>query len=569
MSIYINSEVTPIGKLISSDTPIRVPAFQRSYSWTDEEVKQLWIDITEAIDSKDAEYFLGPMVVKKGDKFLEIIDGQQRITTIFIILSVIRRMLRENGDPKRADLISYKYFGEDDFETLALEPRFQMNEENDIMFQKYVVADTTESKIKSEMKNKLKKDTNYLLLQAISVIWESLIERQKSVSLKDFDQGTLFELQAYLNSKIHVLLLKVEDEADAFVIFETLNDRGKSLNTIDLLKNHVFGHAGTKYINQAKNLWAAIRENLAEIDPSEKFLYQYWASIHGRTPKAKLFRLMRKEINDAKSAIDFIKNINDTSRVYAALNSSGHPFWDNYDQRTRDNLDTLKMLDTQQAIPIMLAAAKVFTPEEFRKLTDILIVMTVRYNLIGELRTGVLANYYSEVPAKITNGEILKAAKVFREFRTIYPKDQDFKDAFLKKSLKDTRKARYILAEIEKHINGGVSAVVNDPKNVNLEHILPKNPSQDWNDTIKTIDKDDLPDYTVKIGNLALVSTASNKNAGSKGFESKKETIFNKEKIITFTKMIGDYSNWTKSTIEDRQSKLADQAVKVWKIEID
>ncbi len=98
MSKYIDSDMVPIGKLLSGDTAICVPEFQRSFAWTDEEVQQLWFDITEAMDTNQPEYFLGPMVVKKDENCYEIIDGQQRITSVYIILSVIRRFFRNQGD---------------------------------------------------------------------------------------------------------------------------------------------------------------------------------------------------------------------------------------------------------------------------------------------------------------------------------------------------------------------------------------------------------------------------------------------------------------------------------------
>ncbi len=136
MSTYIDSDTIPIGQFLSNVIALKVPMFQRSYAWTDEEVKQLWIDITEAMDSDETEYFLGPMVLKQSSTHLEIIDGQQRVATVYIILSVIRRILRANHDNDRADWFNNEYFGKRDIITLELQPKFQMNEVNDPIFQK-------------------------------------------------------------------------------------------------------------------------------------------------------------------------------------------------------------------------------------------------------------------------------------------------------------------------------------------------------------------------------------------------------------------------------------------------
>jgi len=167
---------------------------------------------------------------------------------------------------------------------------------------------------------------------------------------------------------MHVLFLTVTDVADAYAIFETLNDRGRGLTTMDLLKNHVFEKAGGQ-LDNAKAQWTVIRENLADIDPSERFLYHYWSSLHGRTSKSQLFRLMRKGITNPRTALAFVRDLSRGSKLYAAFNIPDHAYWEDYDQSTRSNLETLKLLDAQQALPILLAAAEKFTEREFSKLT--------------------------------------------------------------------------------------------------------------------------------------------------------------------------------------------------------
>jgi hypothetical protein len=508
------------------------------------------------------------MVLKKDSDYLEIIDGQQRIATVYIVLSVIRRVLRENGDNDRADWFNHKYFGKQDVVTLQREPKFHMNEVNDPLFQKFVGADSGVTRVRSEMKGFLKKDPNYLLLQAIMIMWELVQSRQMKMSGQEFDLETLLSIEKYLREHVFVLLLTVTDEADAYIIFETLNDRGRGLTTMDLLKNHVFGKSGG-YLDQVKAFWTTIRDNLTDIDPRERFLYHYWTSHQGRTSKSMLFRLMRGNVKTPESAVDFAENLCEASKLYLALSIPGHPYWNSYDHRTRENLETLNLLDAQQAFPIMLAAAEEFSGNEFGKLTDILVAMAVRYNLIGELRTGVAANYYVEIPPKIRSGQITKSAQVFRALKPIYPSDRNFEEAFATKVLKDTRKARYLLSKIEEHEHKETQQVAGDTRKVNLEHILPKNPSStDWKDTIASIGRDELDDYTYRLGNLALVSSAVNRRVGAQGFERKKEILFEKEEHITFTKMVAGYPSWLRADIEDRQRKLAKRAVRVWHIDI-
>ena len=103
--------------------------------------------------------------------------------------------------------------------------------------------------------------------------------------------------------------------------------------------------------------------------------------------------------------------------------------------------------------------------------------------------------------------------------RPIYPAEKDFERAFAVKVLRDSRRARYLLSALEQQATGGRQQVVADPNKVNLEHVLPKNPSQHWKDTIESIGRDGLAEYTYRLGNLALVSTVVNKQSESRSFE--------------------------------------------------
>jgi len=111
--------------------------------------------------------------------------------------------------------------------------------------------------------------------------------------------------------------------------------------------------------------------------------------------------------------------------------------------------------------------------------------------------------------------------------------------------------------------------VASDPRRVNLDHILPKNPSAEWNDTMESIKsvEEDVVDYTYRIGNTVLVSAPMHKGLGARSFQEKKEKLFLKEENIKYTRMVADYSKWMREDIEDRQQKLANVAKLIWQID--
>jgi uncharacterized protein with ParB-like and HNH nuclease domain len=562
MANFIETDMLPISKYLATSKIIRVPEFQRSYAWTEEEVSQLWDDVVEAIQNQKSEYFIGPIVVKISDNHLELIDGQQRLTTALIIISIIRRIFRFKGDDPRADWFRNKFFGEQDVITLRTSEKFFMNEENNEAFRQFVIADSTKDAIKEKQKKLLKKNSNYLLLQSINMLWD-LIEKYCNNN-----SDKLLEIHNYLSEKVKILVLSVQDEADAYVIFETLNDRGRSLDTLDLLKNHLFSKS-KNHLPEIKSKWSEVKENLLNIDPKNSFLSHFWSSFHGRSSKTGLFRTIRDQIDTASQAVDFANKIANASRIYAALQNPSSSYWDEYNEETRNNLLTLRLLDSQQSLPILMAAAENFDFNEFQKLTKTLVVMAVRYNLIGEERTGVSSNYYSDIPKKIRSGEYSKSAHIFRHLKPIYPNDTDFKSSFLNKTISDTKRARYLLIEMENMLSGNEKVVNSDPEKVNLEHIMPKQSNQYWNQEETNIENDLRPFYVNKLGNMALVSKDRNKRVGSKSFEEKKQQLFSLQTEFFLTKSISAYDKWNKKSIDHRQELLAEHAVKTWRIDIE
>jgi hypothetical protein len=563
MANFIETDMLPVGKYLANAKAIRVPEYQRSYAWTDDEVSQLWQDLIDSLTNQRQEYFIGPIVVKRtGAGEVELIDGQQRLSTILIIISVIRALFRANGDAQRADLLSNKFFGERDILTLQTNEKFIMNEENGAAFRDVVSREVGLHVIKKEQVKYNKKHSNHLLIQAYLTVFELLNKYTDG----QFRPEQVLAVFTYLTDSIKVLILSVDDEADAYTIFETLNDRGRSLDTLDLLKNHLFAKAKL-HLPEVKQKWAAVKENLLEADPKNRFLHHLWTSINGRTSTTGLFRAIRDDLTTAKQAVDFSNMIAEGSRVYAALQNSSSSYWDEHSAETRKNIGILRLLDAQQALPILLAAESQFDKEEFRKLTRLLVVMAVRYNFIGEERTGVAANYYSEIPRPIRQGVTKKAAHVFRSLKPIYPGDDSFKDAFKAKSISDTKRARYLLAEMENTISSAEKIVNSDPEEVNLEHIMPKAINQHWQPEDTRVTQDEHRYFVNRIGNLALVPKEKNKKVGSKSFADKKKELFSRCEAFETTASICRFETWDRSAIEQRQAELAEHAVKTWRYE--
>ena len=273
----IDSDLQSVGELLKSSFRYKVPPHQRNFAWTLEEARQLWDDIIDAIQEDLPEYFLGTIVVQedRDEKTRGLIDGQQRLAALSMIFAAIRTKYAQLKDDRAIDVYS-EFLGVKDRRTRITDPRLTLNEVNETTFQRLVVEDASDDDIASACKDRTASPSNVLLAKAAQFIRDSVHEKAEStVSHVPF----LLELEDFVRDRIVVILVRVGDEADAYLIFETLNDRGLELSISDLLKNYIFGRSG-KHLETVRNQWREMVTILGTQNQTQ-FLRHYWLSKYG------------------------------------------------------------------------------------------------------------------------------------------------------------------------------------------------------------------------------------------------------------------------------------------------
>lgn len=565
----IETTITPIGAFIKNMTSLEVPHYQRDYAWTDEQVDQFLQDLDESIQEERSSYFLGPMVMKETpNNSYEIIDGQQRLTTVFLILSALRRIFTEQGDSQRADCLK-EFFGVQDIRTMRINSKFNMNENNKLDFDSYIVdTDSSLDELQDKLNSLIAKDTKKLLLGAYLQIYDSM--KKLLIKGENFSSEKAFDYIEYIQTKLKVLIITVNDELNAYLIFETLNDRGLGLKPMELLRNYVFSKSGSK-LDSIKAYWRDVRSYLNDIDPKEMFLQHFWYATQGKISKHKLFDSYRQSVKNSLQAYDFSKELKEIAEIYNAIYKPDSLYWNRFSSDKTaicTNLKVIHAMEAHHAIPILIAATKELSGAELKKLTNTIISMAFRYNVICEKRATPLTDIYHNFPKEVYSGKIKKAAKFVKKLEKIYPTDEEFKASFAIKSVTTTKKARIILSVIENSLHDTVSVNI-DPEQVNVEHIFPKNPSSDnWGTLINELGEE-KNEYIWRLGNLALTKSADNKKAGTKKFTEKKSLIFSKENDLKTTLMLNEYNEWTKKCIDEHQLKLGEFACAATKIEFN
>jgi uncharacterized protein with ParB-like and HNH nuclease domain len=289
-----------ISDLFSVKKKYVVPRFQRAYSWSKEQVKELWEDIVSNIRINDGEensheeYFIGALVLVGDDKSntLQIVDGQQRLTTITILLSVLCERFKEINKINLADAISKNYIeGRDDdgnayfkLDNETPKPFFQTriqhidkdnsspntDEEKTLFasFQDFLNFTTKENLASQFNLNKDIDDVQYeILLRAIR------------------DQVVKY---------LKVIFITVVEEEEAYTIFETLNARGMSLSCVDLIKNKLFKELNNTHPDdEAKTTWKNIRSVISSRDSVgslETFIRHWWISKYSYVAEDKIYK---------------------------------------------------------------------------------------------------------------------------------------------------------------------------------------------------------------------------------------------------------------------------------------
>lgn len=221
-----------------------VPSHQRDYSWTVDEVQQLFDDVADAIDKKGDSHFLGLLVfLTEGDHFT-ILDGQQRLATTIIIFAAIRDWLRQYPDQHdEARKIQDAYIGSSELGEKEPTPRLVLNQANNQNFVDFVVKGAAVEDVVAALKKLKRHDSNRELLEAIIYSHDRIKAIASKIGEPAKSAAYFFDTIKFFRDRVRTVRLTVVDENSAYTLFETLNDRGVDLSPLDLVKNFLFKKA--------------------------------------------------------------------------------------------------------------------------------------------------------------------------------------------------------------------------------------------------------------------------------------------------------------------------------------
>lgn len=537
---------TKLQQIIEGTKQYVVPLFQRPYSWKKSEWQALWNDLVELCKADNPRpHFMGSIVtmptisVPEGVSKYLLIDGQQRLTTVFILLSALRNTAKQSEEELAAEI------------------------DNTILVNPY------------------KKDLDYYKLQPTQVdrvAFHQIIDSEPRVNESD-----ILECYRFFEKKIHQSRLSLElqrikkvicsnlslvsvvlsADDDPYLVFESLNAKGRPLTQADLIRNYFFMriHADSQESVYAQ-YWQPMQDLLK--DSLTEFIRHYLTKTGVEVKQNEIYFEIKDRIS-TNDALSYLKDLCVFSEYYSRLlNPEREP-----KEIVRKYLHRLNRLEVATVYPFLLNCYDDWmkdriAEQEFVSVLQVLENFLLRRFVCNIQTRGlnrIFALLYSQVSkdTDLASDSFVERLKLTLQNRD-YPKDAEFRSRLVDVKLyggNRSEKCKLILESIEESFEHKEQVFFDK---LSIEHVMPQTLNEDW--------KDDLgEDWAIThellrhtIGNLTL--TAYNPELSNDTFEKKKEQLKNSH--LELNKYFQSRTSWCREDIEERSEHLADIALQVW-----
>ncbi|SDT16216.1 DUF262 domain-containing protein [Microterricola viridarii] len=541
-----------------------IPRFQRPYSWDASNLDDFWRDV---VYDNEIGYFIGPMVAWRdpSSPVRRLVDGQQRLTTISIMFAVLRDHFAALGETNLAKGV-HRYLEKADRNN---EQQFTLQTEVDSPFlAQAIFRDPPETTVLPAT------EEEHALSKALDAIRRRV---EEEASKRKDPLSWLLDLRDRLLG-LRVIWIEHSNEDDAYVIFETLNSRGKDLEVIDLLKNHLLNKlrgTGNAAADTARTKWHKMRNELEanetrkRIDPN-RFILHWWLSEENYVAERKLFPAVKQKVKSTAMAKTRLASLVHDAPLYRAVIEPSSRTWPTEETTARRSLEALAVFGIVQPAPLLLALLRARTDAQklsagqFNKTLQVIERFHFQHTVVSQLRSsGGVSEMYAKAARELsaTRNDAQKRATVLNDIRKKLvdraPDPEQFVLAFQERFLftndytRDSKLIRYVLENFLRD-----AAPSTTTQQLTIEHIMPQ----------RDLSRGASLDTVGALGNLILVSEAVNHKLGDKPFEAKR-AILAKEGVSYDIGGVLDQSQWSAVEVAQRTSILAKRAIdRVWKL---
>lgn len=506
-----------------------VPDYQREYVWTEVQINQLLDDIYEEFDfNPNKEYFIGSTVVfKNNDGFYELIDGQQRTTSIFLIICAFKKIYRER---------------EIDTDTIErmIKDKTVNSLGDSVDCYKLELQYKDSSNILSKIANNLERPENLTgSAERLYNAYENVISFLKNRFKEDEDPVQLKKFFVYIFRKLKFIQIETPEINDALKIFETINERGVGLNPMDLLKNLLFRQVNRNDFNSLKDKWKTLIKLLEKNNEKPLRFLRYFIMSNYKVNNQRGEEIIREEeiykwfirpenvaqCNYEKEPFEFVELLLENATCYInffkGLNKDGSK------NVYLDNISKLGGGAFKQHLILLLAGRNL--PQDLFNHFAKQIETLVFYYFITKEPTKEFERNFSKWAKSVLRTKSREELNNFVKENiqpVITSKENEYKLYFTETRQNNLQqyRIRYILAKIAQYLDqerlGSYIPQVLDnyiTKGVEIEHILPFNPTESLRNEIG----DEYDDLKIRLGNLTLLEKTMNIVVGNDFFSKK------------------------------------------------
>jgi hypothetical protein len=572
-----NDAFTPsLGSVVNAYRKISVDDYQRTYQWERPQLEEFFSDLIETA-SQDDHHFFGTLILQGTNEGVNIVDGQQRLTTVFIFVAALRDMIEDLSlnviEPVsrsampvdvRREVWRFLYF-EDNFNA----HRFESNRFLREMMRDQVIAEPAG---RTPLPQRDRQTT--LPFRKAVLILKGLLEKD----LRDFGSNEeklvrIYDLFRTLTEKFLVLRVSTRSLDESLEIFLTLNNRGLPLGPSDLVRGEIIRARSLGLSEREQHAlnesvfgeWEVVAETVKEPDV---FLRHYLVSITDfPVQKKKIVRAVMDQIanQDAEirknNARDFWEELLEAAAIYGRIISP------NTASRLDYYLMQLEGLIKSHRVVFLTAFRIVNSPDDLEELARVVSALSYRWILAGN-NAQELEKFFQKQSTQLREGDdvsnIITAVKA-KATEPVFDLPR-----FLTSEGDSSFVTRALLHSIDRSIAGGAVPINLNNGDLHLEHIAPKSGLDDWKDAVFQGDQDEFVKYESVItaaGNLTLLDAKLNLQAQRKLFDEKKSEYYQHSRMTSITQDLMAFPKWNRQIIEERTVWLAEMFERLWSID--
>ncbi|MGQ0433895.1 MAG: DUF262 domain-containing protein [Microthrixaceae bacterium] len=536
-----------------------VPHYQRPYAWLDDNVDDLWGDLLEGLESG---HFMGSLVIAgEDDDSPQVIDGQQRLTTITILLAQIRDRftaldLHENAANVQT-LLHSDALADDDSRW-----KLRIGDTNWKVFRNLILRPSSDpQRLQFDALASLSRDEqarNERLIQNALRLRQRIDELVDGASTDD-EVALLTRLLRTVVQKLEFVAIHVGSLADAFLLFETLNDRGLDLSAADLLKNHLMARTEPALVPEVGREWEGMLVDLGAAVDVTLFFRHYLLLHHRDVRKEQVYDLFKTQV-EKEGPSSVLQELRLYAKYYGQF--ANPSLLTKEEAAAASVLTDLNTLRATSCFVTLLPGRRYLSTDDFAELARVCEVYVFRANSVLGANSQQVQDQFKRAARLLAESKGAKLAEVYASFRQAMPDKEIFAAAFRRQRLGTHYLAKYMLRKIEEELAPTSEVMVQQGAKVHLEHILPQTLSTAWRAQLPD-GGDGHADMVGRWGNLTLLDPGLNIKAGNRPFKEKQTEAY-QYSVLALNTDLKAASGWGYPDIEARQGWLADLANQVW-----